>query len=88
MTALTETQLRICAYACVTRYDRGEGSIAAIVGSYALDEKQRKQVKEMILSHRSDLVLDNVEDSSSTDALNEQEETVKWYNSIFRKKTV
>ncbi|MDQ0047215.1 hypothetical protein J2T18_001498 [Paenibacillus polymyxa] len=88
MAALTEAQLRICAHACITRYERGEGDIATIMGSYALDEEQREQVKEMILFHRSDLVLDNVEDSSSTDALNEQEETVKWYNSIFRKKTV
>ncbi|MMZ57628.1 hypothetical protein D1872_195690 [compost metagenome] len=88
MTALTETQLRICAYACVTRYDQGEGNIAAIIGSYALDEKQRKQVKEMILSHRSDLVLDNVEESSSMEVSSAQREPVKWYSSIFRKKTV
>ncbi|MDR6777511.1 MULTISPECIES: hypothetical protein [Paenibacillus] len=88
MTALTEAQLRICAHACITRYDRGEGDIATILGSYALDEKQREQVMKIILSKRSDLVTGNVGDSSSTDALNEQEETVKWYNSIFRKKTV
>ncbi|WP_342434944.1 hypothetical protein MHH57_05815 [Paenibacillus sp. FSL H7-0442] len=88
MTALTETQLRICAYACVTRYDQGEGNIAAIIGSYALDEKQRKQVKEMILSHRSDLVLDNVEDPSSMKVSSAQREPIKWYSSIFRKKTV
>ncbi|PNQ80072.1 hypothetical protein [Paenibacillus sp. F4] len=88
MTALTEAQLRICAHACITRYERGEGDIATILGSYALNEKQREQVMKIILSKRSDLVTGNVDDSSSTDALNEQEETVKWYNSIFRKKTV
>ncbi|ALA41056.1 hypothetical protein ABE82_05740 [Paenibacillus peoriae] len=88
MTALTEAQLRICAPACITRYERGEGDIATILGSYALDEEQREQVMKIILSKRSDLVTGNVGDSSSTDALNEQEETVKWYNSIFRKKTV
>jgi hypothetical protein len=58
------------------------------MGSYILDEEQREQVMKIILSKRSDLVTGNVGDSSSTDALNEQEETVKWYNSIFRKKTV
>ncbi|QNR68533.1 hypothetical protein ABFT51_06560 [Paenibacillus peoriae] len=88
MTALTEAQLRICARACITCYERGEGDIATILGSYALDEKQREQVIKIILSKRSDLVTGNVDNSSSTDALNEQEETVKWYNSIFRKKTV
>ncbi|MCV9949396.1 hypothetical protein [Paenibacillus sp. BT-177] len=85
MTAVTETQLRICAYACVTRYDRGEGNIATIIGSYALDEKQRKQVKEMILSHRSDLGSDSVEYSPSMEVSSAQRETVKWYSSIFRK---
>lgn len=66
----------------------GEGDIATIMGSYILDEEQREQVMKIILSKRSDLVTGNVGDSSSTEALNEQEETVKWYNSIFRKKTV
>ncbi|MDN4076629.1 hypothetical protein QYF52_01670 [Paenibacillus polymyxa] len=88
MAALTEAQMRICAHACITRYDRGEGDIATIMGSYALNEEQREHVMKIILSTRSDLVPDNVDDSSSTDAPNEQEETVKWYNSIFRKKTV
>ncbi|MGG4502289.1 hypothetical protein [Paenibacillus polymyxa] len=88
MAALTEAQMRICAHACITRYDRGEGDIVTIMGSYTLNEEQRGQVMKIILSTRSDLVPDNVDDSSSTDAPNEQEETVKWYNSIFRKKTV
>ncbi|KOS02277.1 hypothetical protein [Paenibacillus polymyxa] len=88
MAALTEAQLRICAHACIARYERGEGEIATILGSYTLDEEQREQVMKIILSKRSDLVTGNIGDSSSTDALNEQEETVKWYNSIFRKKTV
>ncbi|EHS58936.1 hypothetical protein [Paenibacillus sp. Aloe-11] len=88
MATLTETQLRICARACITRYDQGEGDIATIIGSYALDKKQREQVIKMILSHRSDLVLDNIEDSSSMEVSNTQRETVKWYSSIFRKKTV
>ncbi|MEK5258726.1 hypothetical protein MKY75_05755 [Paenibacillus sp. FSL L8-0663] len=88
MAALTEAQMRICAHACITRYERGEGDIATIIGSYALDEKQREQVMKIILSKRSDLAAGNVDNSSSTDALNEREETVKWYNSIFRKKTV
>ncbi|QDY85863.1 hypothetical protein FQU75_22405 [Paenibacillus polymyxa] len=88
MAALTEAQIRICAHACITRYERGEGHIAAIMGSYALNEEQSEQVMKIILSKRSDLIAGNVEDSSSTDAPNEQEETVKWYNSIFRKKTV
>ncbi|MGG1641461.1 hypothetical protein ACIFQM_09240 [Paenibacillus sp. NRS-1782] len=88
MAALTEAQLRICAHACITRYDRGEGDVATIIGSYVLDEQQRDEVMEIILSKRSDLVQGNVEDSSSEDILNEQEETVPWYSSIFRKKTV
>ncbi|WP_090736408.1 hypothetical protein [Paenibacillus sp. Mc5Re-14] len=88
MTALTEAQMRICAHACITRYERGEGDIATIMGSYALNEEQREQVMKIILSKRSDLIAGNVKDSSSTDVLNEQEEAVKWYNSIFRKKTV
>ncbi|MBU9707238.1 hypothetical protein KSP24_09915 [Paenibacillus sp. AK121] len=88
MAALTEAQIRICANACITRYERGEGDIATFMGSYALNEEQREQVMTIILSKRSDLIAGNVEDSSSTDASNEQEETVKWYNSIFRKKTV
>ncbi|AUO05449.1 hypothetical protein NS115_06055 [Paenibacillus jamilae] len=88
MAALTEAQIRICANACITRYERGEGDIATIMGSYALNEEQREQVMTNIFSKRSDLIAGNVEDSSSTDASNEQEETVKWYNSIFRKKTV
>ncbi|MDP1509817.1 hypothetical protein L8C07_14740 [Paenibacillus sp. CMAA1739] len=88
MAALTEAQIRICAHACITRYERGEGDIATIMGSYALNEEQREQVVKIILSERSDLIAGNVEDSPSTDAPNEQEETVKWYNSIFRKKTV
>ncbi|URJ61481.1 hypothetical protein [Paenibacillus polymyxa] len=87
MAALTEAQMRICAHACITRYERGEGDIANIMGSYALDEKQREQVMEIVSKH-SNLVQGNVDDLSSTDAPNEQEETVKWYNSIFRKKTV
>ncbi|QYK66027.1 hypothetical protein [Paenibacillus sp. S02] len=88
MTALTEAQLRICAHACITRYERGEGDIATIMGSYILNEEQREQVMKIILSKRSDLVTGDIGDSSFTNALNEQEETVKWYNSIFRKKTV
>ncbi|MGG4213177.1 hypothetical protein [Paenibacillus sp. FSL L8-0638] len=88
MAALTEAQMRICAHACITRYERGEGDIATIMGSYALNEEQREQVMKIILSKRSDLIAGNVEGSSSTDASNEQEETVKWYTSIFRKKTV
>ncbi|MGS5018809.1 hypothetical protein MF625_002134 [Paenibacillus polymyxa] len=88
MAALTEAQMRICAHACITRYDRGEGDISTIMGSYALNEEQREHVMKIILSTRSDLAPDNVDDSSSNDAPNEQEETVKWYNSIFRKKTV
>ncbi|MGW9526627.1 hypothetical protein ACWHAM_02535 [Paenibacillus terrae] len=88
MAVITEAQLRICAHACITRYDRGEGDVATIIGSYVLDEQQRGQVLEIILSKRSDLVPSNVEDSSSGDILNEQEETVPWYSSIFRKKTV
>ncbi|MEC0180222.1 hypothetical protein P4H61_01745 [Paenibacillus peoriae] len=88
MATLTETQLRICARACITRYDQGEGDIATIIGSYALDEKQRKQVMEIVLSHRSDLVLDSVEDSSSMEVSNAQRDSVKWFSSIFRKKTV
>ncbi|KZE81472.1 hypothetical protein AV545_08245 [Paenibacillus jamilae] len=88
MAALTEAQMRICAHACITRYERGEGDIATIMGSYALNEEQREQVVKIILSKRSDLIAGKLEDSSSTDAPNEQEETVKWYNSIFRKKTV
>lgn len=86
MTPLTEAQLRICAHACITRYERGEGDIATIMGSYALDEEQREQVMKIILSKCSDLVAGNVDNSSSTNALNKQEETGKWYNSIFRKK--
>ncbi|KAF6565908.1 hypothetical protein G9G63_07000 [Paenibacillus sp. EKM202P] len=88
MVALTEAQIRICAHACITRYERGEGDIATIMGSYALNEEEREQVMKIILSKRSDLVGGNVDNSLSTDAPNEQEETVKWYNSIFRKKTV
>ncbi|ADO55155.1 hypothetical protein [Paenibacillus polymyxa] len=88
MATLTEAQIRICAHACITRYERGEGDIATIMGSYALNEEQREQVMKIILFKRSDLVAGNVETSSSTDAPNEQKETVKWYNSIFRKKTV
>ncbi|AUS25392.1 hypothetical protein ACT3XG_05645 [Paenibacillus polymyxa] len=88
MTVLTEAQLRICAHACITRYDRGEDHVASIIGSYALNEQQRKQVLEMILSHRSDLELDNVENLPSMEGSSAQRETVKWYSSIFRKKTV
>ncbi|AET59501.1 hypothetical protein HPL003_13750 [Paenibacillus terrae HPL-003] len=88
MAALTEAQLRICAHACITRYDRGEDAIATIIGSYVLDEQQRDKLMEIILSKRSDLVPGNVEDSSSLVVSNKQEETVKWYSSIFRKKTV
>ncbi|MGG4218351.1 hypothetical protein ABEW32_08960 [Paenibacillus jamilae] len=88
MTALTEAQLRICAHACITRYDREEDHVAAIIGSYALNEQQRKQVLEIIFSHRSDLELDNVKNLSSMDVSSEQRKTVKWYSSIFRKKTV
>ncbi|MGW8440558.1 hypothetical protein ACWGXJ_06145 [Paenibacillus sp. S33] len=88
MTALTEAQLRICTHACITRHDRGEGDIATIIGSYAFDEKQREKVMNMIVSNRSDMVLSNGGDALSVDASNKQEEKVKWYSSIFRKKTV
>ncbi|MCC3382088.1 hypothetical protein ACFQ5D_03355 [Paenibacillus farraposensis] len=88
MAALTEAQLRICAQACITRYDQGESDMAKIIGSYALDEKQREQVMKMIISNRSDLMLDNRMNSSSTEVSNKQEEKVKWYSSIFHKKTV
>ncbi|MDQ0493921.1 hypothetical protein [Paenibacillus brasilensis] len=85
MAALTEAQLRICAQVCITRYDRGDGDLATILGSYILDEEQREQVMKFVLSNRSDLVPGNVDDSSSADLINTQAETVKWYNSIFRK---
>jgi hypothetical protein len=88
MAALTEAQLRIYAHACITRYERGEGDIATIIGSYALDEKQRGEVTEIILSKRSDLEPGNVEQSSAMDVSNAREVTGKWYSSIFRKKTV
>lgn len=86
MTTLTEVQLRICAQACITRYDQGESDMAKIIGSYALDEKQREQVMKMIISNRSDLVTENVEDLSAMNVANKRETTEKWYNSIFRKK--
>ncbi|WP_226003415.1 hypothetical protein [Paenibacillus sp. BJ-4] len=88
MSALTEAQLRICSQACITRYDRGEGDLTTILGSYILDEEQREQVMKVILSNRSDLVPGNENDSSYADLMNTQAETVKWYNSIFRKKTI
>lgn len=56
MATLTEAQIRICAHACITRYERGEGDIATIMGSYALNEEQREQVMKIILFKRSDLV--------------------------------
>ncbi|MGZ0040038.1 hypothetical protein [Paenibacillus ottowii] len=85
MAALTEAQLRICVHACITRYDRGEGDIATIIGSYALDTEQRKKVIKNIISNRSDLLLDNIEDSPSMEVSSAQRETIKWYSSIFRK---
>lgn len=87
MAALTDAQLRICAQSCITRYDRGEGDIATIMGRYALDEKRREQVLNMIVSKRSDLVLGNLEDSPSVE-VSDKQEPAKWYSSIFRNKTV
>lgn len=88
MAALTEAQLRICAQACITRYDQGDGDIATIIGSYALDAEQREKIVEIISFNRSNLVLGNIDDPSSSDVSNKEEETVKWYSNIFRKKTI
>lgn len=88
MAALTEAQLRICAQACITRYDQGESDMAKIIGSYALDAEQRKKIVEIISFKRFDLVLGNIDDPSLSDVSNKEEETVKWYSNIFRKKTI
>lgn len=55
MAMLSMAMIRICANACITRYERGEGTIEEILGSYTLDDQNRSLVKAEIYVRRPEL---------------------------------
>lgn len=80
MSTLSDSQVRICANACVARYERGEGELTAIVNSYPLKQAIRKRVLAEIYAKRP-----NLQPEQQTLAAQRRG---KWYSTIFRKKTV
>lgn len=79
MSALTEEQLRICAQACITCYDKGEQNLSEIISSYTLNQKNAAAVLSEVYSKRPEL---RTEGEQFTPIKS------KWYHTIFRKKSV
>lgn len=52
---LADYKVRIIANACITRYDRGEGDIVAVVDSYSLSEENKNLVLAQIYAYRPDI---------------------------------
>lgn len=55
MTVLKDYQIRVIANACITRYDRGEKDIVAIVNDYNLTDENKNLVLAQIYAFRSDI---------------------------------
>ncbi|MDN4085982.1 hypothetical protein [Paenibacillus polymyxa] len=60
MAAMSMPRVRICANACITRYERGERGIENVVDSYQMDDENRNLVLAEIYSKRPDLAADPV----------------------------
>lgn len=52
---LADYKIRIVANACITRYDRGEKDMIAVVNSYNLDQEDKDLVLARIFSLRNDI---------------------------------
>lgn len=48
-------KVRVIANACITRYDRGEPDIMAIVNSYTLTDENKTLVLAQIYAYRQDI---------------------------------
>lgn len=55
MDTLTAAKIRLMANACITRYDRGEGTIDDIISSYNMQPDHEILVKAQITEKRPDL---------------------------------
>ena len=55
MTILKDYQIRVLANACITRYDRGEKDIIAIINSYNLTDDNKTLVLAQIYAYRPDI---------------------------------
>lgn len=55
MTLLKDYQIRVLANACITRYDRGESDIIAVVNSYTLTDENKTLVLAQIYAYRQDI---------------------------------
>lgn len=55
MDTLTAAKIRLMANACITRYDRGEGTIDDILSSYNIQPNHEILVKAQITEKRPDL---------------------------------
>lgn len=53
---MTDYRVRILANACITRYDRGEGTIDEILASYNLVSSDATLVKACIMAKRPDII--------------------------------
>ena len=80
LSALTEEQLRICARACITRYDKGEQNLGEIISSYTLNQKDADAVLSDIYAERPELRSAGEEQFAPIKG--------KWYHAVFRKKLV
>ncbi|MFM9276466.1 hypothetical protein [Paenibacillus jiagnxiensis] len=78
MSVLTEEQLRICAQACISRYDKGEQNLSDIISTYALNQKDATVVLTEVYAKRPELRSVGEEQSAPIKG--------KWYHAIFRKK--
>ncbi|MFB5267073.1 hypothetical protein ACE41H_09780 [Paenibacillus enshidis] len=80
MSALTEEQLRICAWACITRFDKGEQNLGGIISSYALNQRDADAVLSEVYAKRPELRSAGEEPYAPIKG--------KWYHAVFRKKSV
>lgn len=55
MDSLTAAKIRLMANACITRYDREEGSIEDIISSYNMQADNQILVRAQIMEKRSDI---------------------------------
>lgn len=58
--ALKDYQVRVVANACITRYERGEGTITEVVNSYNMNPTDRELVVAEIMVKRPDLKFDEL----------------------------
>ncbi|MFB5763328.1 hypothetical protein [Paenibacillus medicaginis] len=80
MSALTEEQLRICARACIIRYDKGEQNLGGIISSYTMNQRDANAILSDIYAKRPELRSAGEEQSAPVKG--------KWYHAVFRKKSV